>query len=340
MSHLYRRPKKGGIYWRAYWKAGKLYRESLKTRDRSQAIYLKNKKDRDLLEGKNVAPDQSRDCLGLLEEYQRFNEHRRVKRVNLDTRARIDKFLKWSGISTLNKITERKLQEYLNHRINDDKVGFYEANNTITNLKAWINWAVRMRYIFDNPLRDVKKYKIPVNPKRFLSKEEILKLFTAARDPGIYADGEIILYPAIASGIYTGMRQSEIFSLEWPDVDFSHNLITICSKEGFITKSKKFRTIPLHAALRAILYPIRKAVGRCFDATNSRRVFGRIKREAGLKDIGWHTLRHTFASHLVMRGVDLATVSKLLGHASITTTMIYSHLSKEHIAGAVERLNF
>ena len=53
-----------------------------------------------------------------------------------------------------------------------------------------------------------------------------------------------------------------------------------------------------------------------------------------------HTLRHTFASHLVMKGVDLPTVQKLLGHSDIQTTMIYSHLAQDHLNDAINKLDF
>ena len=66
-----------------------------------------------------------------------------------------------------------------------------------------------------------------------------------------------------------------------------------------------------------------------------------IAKQAGIDDLTRvHTLRHTFASHLVMKGVDLPTVMKLMGHSDIQTTMIYAHLAPDHLAGAVNKLDF
>ena len=66
-----------------------------------------------------------------------------------------------------------------------------------------------------------------------------------------------------------------------------------------------------------------------------------ITKESGFPDVTkLHSLRHTFASHLVMSGVDLPTVKKLMGHSDIETTMIYSHLADEHVDKAVEKLEF
>ena len=72
-----------------------------------------------------------------------------------------------------------------------------------------------------------------------------------------------------------------------------------------------------------------------------RQTLIRNARKAGLDDVTKiHTLRHTFASHLVMSGVDLPTVQRLLGHSDIQTTMIYAHLAPDHLAGAVNKLKF
>ncbi len=69
-----------------------------------------------------------------------------------------------------------------------------------------------------------------------------------------------------------------------------------------------------------------------------RKSFVRACKKANLENVTIHTLRHTFASHLVMSGVDLKSVQQLLGHSTITTTMIYAHLTPEHLAGTVEKL--
>jgi len=136
------------------------------------------------------------------------------------------------------------------------------------------------------------------------------------------------------------MRQKELFNLEWQDIDFERNLITIRNKDSFTTKSKKFRVIPLPSRLKSILESYRQQKGLCFNTTNQRRIFARIIKKAGLKGIGWHSLRHTCASHLAMQGVDLYTIAQLLGHSSITVTQIYAHLTKDYIKDSVERLNF
>jgi site-specific recombinase XerD len=97
--------------------------------------------------------------------------------------------------------------------------------------------------------------------------------------------------------------------------------------------------IPLHRDLKKILNLIRSS-GKCFNYQNKRRIFKRIRKKINLSEIGWHSFRHTFASHLIMSGVDIVTVSKLLGHSSINTTMIYSHLTEGHVKEAIQKIRF
>lgn len=329
MSHLYRRNK---IYWLAFYKNGKLYRQSLKTKDRSTANYLKSKIEQEVAEGKYILYDPNISCNKVFEEYQKSCQFHKTPDTHKDEGLRIKRFLEWANVTKMNQITEKKLQDYLNHRIKNDGISLNTANHIITNIKTWLNFAIRRRYISENPLKHLKKYKLPENPPRFLTKEEINRILLAAKDT--------MLYPLIATALYTGMRQKELFTLEWQDIDFNRNLITIYNKDDFTTKSKKFRTIPLHQKLKVILEPYRAQNGRCFDTTNQRRIFNRIIKKAGLKGIGWHSLRHSCASHLAMQGVDLPTIAQILGHSQISTTMVYTHLTKDHAKAAIERLNF
>jgi len=329
MSSLYRR---NGIYWLSFRLHGKSYCISLRTRDRSTAIYKKAEKDKELIEGRAQLPRHDISCLSTLDEYSKYNEHRRVKRFNVDSASRIRRFLEWGNLRTINQITEGRLQDYLNHRMSHDKIGLYAANNTIICIKAWLNWCVRSRKIFENPVQGIKKFKVPEVNRHFLSKEEITRLLTAAK-------GET-LYSLLATAVYTGLRKDELINLQWEDIDFARGIVTVRNKDGFITKSKKNRDIPLHPVLRTILLPLRKAAGRCFDATNQRRVFRRIAKRTKIPTLKLHELRHTFASQALMAGVPLVTVSKWLGHASVVTTQIYSHLCRDHEEEQINKLAF
>lgn len=330
MSHIY---KRNSIYWLAFYKDGKLYRQSLKTKDRTTAHYSKSKIEQEVAEGKYTLYNPDITCDKVFEEYKKATTyHKAPDTCKLDN-MRIASFLEWSGISKLNQITDKRLQDYLNHRILTDKITLQTANHHITIIKTFLNFGVKRKFIPENPIKQFKKYKIPKNPPKFLTKDETEKLLKKAKATP--------LYPLILTGLYTGMRRNELFNLDWQDIDFARDIITVRNKDDFTTKSKNFRTIPLNNALKAVLLPRRKANGRCFDITNERRIFRRLIKDTGVKgEVGYHILRHTFASHLAMQGVDLTTIASILGHADISTTLIYAHLTKDHIKSAVEKLDF
>jgi integrase len=153
----------------------------------------------------------------------------------------------------------------------------------------------------------------------------------------------------------TGLRLNEILNMEWAWVDFKAGLITI---PGHCMKGKKAHRVPIIDHLAGILRELRRAnqlrspfvfvneQGQRIRDYQVRRSLKRAMQKAGLvygrkkkSGLTFHDTRHTFASHLVMNGADLVTVSSLLGHADISTTMRYAHLSQEHRKAAVNLLN-
>ena len=146
------------------------------------------------------------------------------------------------------------------------------------------------------------------------------------------------------------MRKSELLNLQWEDVDFKRGILKISSTEKWHTKNYESRTMPLHEEARTILERIRKETGYVFrpqDRVRENTFYYRVTRElakavksAVLDHLTLHTLRHTFASHLVMAGVDLPTVQRLLGYKDIKTTMRYAHLAPEHLRMSTAMLDF
>ncbi len=96
----------------------------------------------------------------------------------------------------------------------------------------------------------------------------------------------------------------------------------------------------MNETVREVLLGLKKLKGssQIFSSTH-RELFERVLERAKIQDASFHTLRHTAASWLVMSGADLLTVSRLLGHSDVKMTMRYAHLSSDHIAGAVGRLD-
>ncbi len=139
------------------------------------------------------------------------------------------------------------------------------------------------------------------------------------------------------------MRRSEIFNLKWEQVDLSHGFILLD-----VTKNGERREIPINTTLEYLF----KEMMQCYvkseyvftgktgkPLTDIKKGFHTALRKAGIHDFRFHDIRHTFASQLVMAGIDITSVKELLGHKSLTMTMRYSHLSPGHKRKAVHVLD-
>lgn len=165
------------------------------------------------------------------------------------------------------------------------------------------------------------------------------------------ADG--VVHEMILTALRTGMRQGELKGLQWSSVDWENGTITIqhsrCdyTKELGSPKSNRVRHIPMHPDVHEVLLKRKANNGyvfvdrdkQPFDNQRLKLRLAHVRKKAGLRDFGWHTLRHTFASHLVMGGVHVASVQALLGHSNITTTMKYAHLAPSTLRAAIDVLN-
>lgn len=141
-------------------------------------------------------------------------------------------------------------------------------------------------------------------------------------------------------GLRTGLRLGELRALRWIDVDLSSGLLRVrqAAWRGIIgtPKGGKSREIPLSAEALAALRAMRHLRGEfvfCHEGgemlthNEPTRPLWRACKRAGLRPIGWHVLRHSFASHLVMRGVTMKATQELMGHTTMAQTMRYAHLA-------------
>jgi integrase len=141
----------------------------------------------------------------------------------------------------------------------------------------------------------------------------------------------------IVVGLRTGLRQGELLALRWEDVDLTAGRLLVRRSvfEGIVgtPKNGKGREVPLGEEVLRTLKAFRHLRGplvfcaedgRMLTKGECKHPLWRTCRRAGLRRIGWHVLRHTFASHLAMRGVALKAIQELLGHATIEMTMRYA----------------
>lgn len=283
----------------------------------------------------------------LVEEYLDYAENSKSKSAFTSDKSRILNHLEpCFGNTLIDRITAQMVDSYKTMRMKQRA-----APKTIvlelSNLSHMLKMAVRWKYIERNVAEMVEKPKLVKNSPRFLSQYEIQRLIEGGYGSHIY--------PLIVTALHTGMRKSELLNLKWSDVDFQQGTITVQSKKDWHTKNYKSRTFQLTPALHDVLMEeLRK---RHMEENlceyvfiwkgerikqDIRRSFRTALRNAELENSGvtLHTLRHTFASQLVMAGVPLREVQHLMGHQNYETTLRYAHLAEDHVKKQVLRLPF
>lgn len=192
----------------------------------------------------------------------------------------------------------------------------------------------------------VKALPVPPAEFDFLDFGEADRLFAAAQaEDGLWA-------AMVLTGLRTGLRLGELRGLRWRDVDLKAGRIIVnVAADDLDTlhppKSGRAREVPLGDDVCAVLKAHRHLRTHVFDNADGsiltrsqcRRPLDRIARRAGLREIGWHVLRHTFASHLFMRGALPKAVQELMGHATLQMTLRYAHLSPDARREAVRLLD-
>lgn len=279
------------------------------------------------LETQLASKRSPKDIISIIEAHLRpFFGHMQVRRV---TPAEIDRF------------TASRL----------DKLSSKTVRNHLTLLQSLLGYAVECGWI-ERPPR-VRKPKVQRDRYRYLtSTNEIDRLLRAAR-----LEGEDV-YMLYATAIYTGMRAGELAGLRWSDVDLTdRRMITVSRSFDKTTKTGATRYIPIYDVLHGdlarwkltssrrhptLVFPNR--AGRML--TRSSRIFQetlhRVLEIAGFPDaepvngrrkryITFHDLRHTFASHYMMRGGNVFHLQRILGHRSLDMTNRYAHLAQDAI---------
>ena len=230
---------------------------------------------------------------------------------------------KYFGNKQLAKITTEDVQQFYNKKL--EKTSPSTANRHFTTLRAVINKAVKLKlYKGENPCNGVDKEK--ENPARtnYLDADQICDLisFAPVRSKNL-----------IALAIGTGMRRGEILRLDWNDIDLGNGIIHI-----HLAKSGEPRNIPIIRPLRHILLGMKQRSGRVFPLTEKmvEYDFKQARNKAGLTELHFHDLRHTFASHFMMNGGSLTYLQSILGHADLKMTQRYAHFSPTYLQQAIK----
>ncbi|NLG05184.1 MAG: site-specific tyrosine recombinase XerD [Clostridia bacterium] len=248
-------------------------------------------------------------------------------------------YMEIQGVTSVKDVTEANLNQYL---LEMEKTGFKAAtiSRNVASMKAFFHYLCREQLITNDPSGVLKSPKIEKKVPEILSMEEVVRLLEQAdgHTPKELRDRAMLelLYA-------TGIRVSELINLKVDDVDIQTNCL-LCRDDN------KERTIPFGtAAKNALVAYIRDARGAIVENSSSNVLFANCSgkpmsrqgfwkliklyaKKAGIEeDITPHTLRHSFAAHLVENGADLHAVQEMLGHSDISTTQIYANMNHNHI---------
>ena len=234
----------------------------------------------------------------------------------------------------LNQVSPEEIKDFLHHRIKAG-VSYSSINISCNAFKVLFNSVLKRNWSDDVIVRPRKQKKLPY----VLSRDEILSIFEQI--PNI--KHKTILLTAYSAGL----RISEVLNLAVSDIDSKNMLIRVrCGKGGkdrfTILGMENLNMLRHYWKLykpEDLLFP-GKILGKPLAARNIQKVFKSAKESSGInKPVSVHSLRHSFATHLLENNTDLRTIQVLMGHANINTTCIYLHLSTKRISSIISPLD-
>ena len=237
----------------------------------------------------------------------------------------------------LTEISSQIIEKYLQRKT---KVSLHTAQQHLAYLRSAFNKAVNDKYLLSNPFNKINNFRIPERQPLFIDEPSFQTLLRVIDNQDIK---DIVIF-----AVKTGLRLMELITLEWNQINFKDKYL-ILDNNTHTTKSKKVRTVPLSIEAMQILIERERNrkneivftyEGENFNPEFLSKRFKKYVIKAGLNPkLKFHSLRHTFASWLVQKGVSIYHVSKLLGHANVETTEIYSHLRTEDLRASINLLN-
>jgi len=335
--------KRGSIYYYDMMIDGVRYKGTTKTTDKSLAEKIASTIKTDILRQKHNLP-----TIVNYADYNFQDAWEQYLKSQITTPG-TQKVKKWISIHFLPVFNDRSIKEIshsdiqnyqLKRRLEvmdmpknkgkrDSEISFAYINKEFLILSNFFNFCIEKGYIDKNPCTGIKKLNA-LNRLKTLNDEDIQKLISGATNK--------LTRDLITFLIYTGCRKGEALNLKWDDVDLQNNVIAI---KG--TKTKYDRYIPIHTQLKALLGGIERLQDCLYVFNKNGAKIGDFKRSfhtacknAGLKDLHIHDLRHVFASKMVMNGTSLYITGELLGHRTTQMTKRYSHLVPETLRKAVE----
>ena len=349
---VFEKVKGSGIWWIQYFDAtGRRRRE--KAGHRSDAVTLINKRRTEKLQRKKLpesfrTPEVAfRDIAKAALEYYR-QENRSYRHAEF----RMAPLVKQFGDRQAESILPEEFESWLGAKATERKWAPATGNRYIALIKLAYRLAEKNRKIKANPARLLRMRKENNARIRYLNQHQPLPTETdylkgckdeETRLRAVITAEYAYHRPEFEIALHTGMRHSEQYSLTWPDIDWEGRLLKIRhSKHG------DARYVPLNSIVVAMLQFLQaraEGADHVFLSVRggnpllgNRHWFEDAVKNAGIAHFTWHDLRHTFASRLAKRGIDLRKIQELMGHRTIQMTCRYAHIEQRDLLAAVETL--
>ncbi|MCB2154074.1 tyrosine recombinase XerC [bacterium] len=262
---------------------------------------------------------------------------------------RFHKYLSGDGKESigLKDVTPDHIREYMEFLQKDHGYKATTLSRVVASVRVFFDFCLEQELIDTSPAKDVHRPKLPKKLPIYLIEEEVRKLLTAVDTSTWIGRRDLTM---LITMVYTGVRLQELVGLDTLDVDFSRETIKI------LGKGNKERLVPMNRQVREALElwlndaerKVADGERALFTSSRGRRLSGRSVQymvdryveRAGIdkERISPHKLRHTFATLLHGRDVDLVDIQALMGHASIASTQIYTHTDAGRLQSAIDRL--
>ena len=326
---IYKHPNSPYWYY-SFTVNGKRITGSTKTTKKSLAKQIYETVKADYLRNRHGI--QKKKTITLKRLTEQFLEWSKANKSSFDRdEIYVDHLLSFFGSKKdISDITSFDVEKYKLKRVKE--VAPATVNKEVGCLRRMYNLAIQWGLASENPTSGVKKLPEPKRSFRWWTTEEIKKFLDACSDDRMR---HITLV-----GINTGMRIGEILNMKWEDIDFDNRYITVQH-----SKNGEYRKVRMNDTVVQVLKGIEKRSEYVFANRDGRRykriikAFKNTAKRAGIAPCSPHVMRHTFASHLAMLGVDPHTIMELGGWKSIEMVMRYCHLAPDHKQKAVERLD-
>ncbi len=324
--------KNGDFYYLQFKYNGSWISKSLKVKTKSEA----KQKTRELLlvdlrEYFGLEREKDNTLRTLLGEYLKYSEINKSERTQKDDREVTKRFYKYLGNMDINSIQAAEIQGYINHRKAKSGIGQSRTRIELSVIRAMFNYGRKIGLVHHYPFEFIT---VGSSKRRieYLDKGQINKFLNAVCDP-VDKDYFTVL-------LMTGWRCGEFYNLKNENINENHVVLNGKQGKRIYPLLEKAYTKILPIDLKSLIQRLKENGNDYFYTINNSHPsdsylphkFKKFVEAANLpSNYSPYTLRHTFATQLLLAGVNILAVSKLMGHSSIQTTQIYEHIAVGNI---------